>query len=312
MLTPLPTDPFRVRDALAAGVGENRLRNPALERVFHGARAWPDPANGDIAAWQAEIRALEHRMAAYLPIMPSRAFFAGPTAAFIHGMPLPGGIHDRLWVGIHHPHTAPLRDGVRGVQVLPRMATIHDRGGVRVTSPADTWAMLGAALGVKDLTAAADFLLRVPRHPGGFSVVDDTPLCSREDLVDALASGRRIGAVRLRTALELARTGSSSRPETWMRLILLDAGLPEPEIDVDVFDEFGGFVGCLDAAYRQQRVGIEYEGSTHLTKRQLDRDIDKYTALDSLGWRIVRLTSTHVFTHPHEAVRRVRAALNQR
>jgi hypothetical protein len=126
-----------------------------------------------------------------------------------------------------------------------------------------------------------------------------------------LAAGRRRGAANLRAALERARTGSSSRKETHMRLILVDGGLAEPVLDHDVFGPHG-FVGCLDAAYPAQRVGVEYEGDGHLTRRQLERDIDKYEALAALGWHVVRLTSYHVDTVPGEAVRRVRTALTAR
>jgi len=303
---------FRVGEARRAGVRRARLDAPDLERIFHGGRVRRERFGvaDDEPPWVRERHDLERRIAAYLPLLPAGAFFTGPTAAHLWEAPLPLGIHDRLHVAVHHPRTAPLRAGIRGVQVLPRMARVVTRHGIPVTDPGTTWASLGGTLGLYDLVAVADALIRVPRHPGGFRPPERAPFASREDLAFALAAGRRRGAPLLRAALERARTGASSRQESRLRLVLVDGGLPEPVLDHDVFGPLG-FVGCLDAAYPDRRVGIEYEGDGHLTRAQLERDIDKYEALAALGWRIVRLTSHHIDRAPGEAVRRVRAALSQ-
>ena len=304
-------DSFRVADARGAGVGEGRLRGRDLERPFHGSRILAPGGTADRpdAPWELEARDLRHRILAYRPLLPAGAFFAGPTAAFLHGLPLTLGIHDRLHVGVLHPRTAPHRPGIRGVQVLPRMASIIELDGMPVTDLATTWAMLGPTLGLYDLVAVADALLRVPRHPGGFRASEGETRAARAQLGAALEAGRRPGAPRLRTALGRARTGASSRAESWMRLVLVDGGLPEPALDVDVHDAHGRFLGCSELAYPAHLLAIEYESDGHLTRRQLERDIDKYTDYAAAGWRTVRLTSSHVFRHPREAVRRVSQAL---
>ena len=302
---------FRVGDARALGVGEARLRGPDLASPFHGARSrkGPEPTTTP-SRGEAEDADLRGRIRDYLPVMPDEAFFAGPTAAFLLGAPLPRGVNEKLTVGHLHPGSAPRRPGIRGVQVLPRMVRIEEHEGMRVSSPASTWAMLGGRLGMFDLVA--DAFLRVPRHPGGFRPPNGTALARADELRDALDAGRRRGAVDLRTALLRARTGSSSRPETWLRLVLVDGGLPEPELDVDVVGPHGEFLGCSELAYRRERLAIEYESDGHLTRAQLERDIDKYEAYAAAGWRVVRATSTHVFRAPAEIVRRVAAALGDR
>ncbi len=302
---------FRVARARAAGVGEGRLRARDLERPFHGSRARPLVLDETQPTWEREAVELRHRIAGYRPLLPAGAFFAGPTAAHLLGLPLPSGIHTSLHVAVPHPRTAPRRAGIRGIQVLPRMVRLAELDGMPVTDAATTWAMLGATLGVYDLTAVADAILRVPRHPGGFREPSGPPIAQHADLEAALAAGRRWGAGRLREALARARTGSSSYAESWMRLVLMDGGLPEPVLDHDVLDEHGGFIGCSELAYPRARVAIEYESDGHLTRRQLERDIDKYTAYAANGWTTVRLTSTHVFRYPGEAVRRVRSALHR-
>ncbi|WP_243062356.1 endonuclease domain-containing protein [Humibacter sp. RRB41] len=113
----------------------------------------------------------------------------------------------------------------------------------------------------------------------------------------------------LRDALARVRTGSASRTETWTRLTLVDAGLPEPVLDYDVYDEHGMFLGCVDMAYPELRIAIEYDGQQHRTdSRQWMKDIDRIDRLVEEGWRVIRVTSSLLFQHPEELARRVRAA----
>jgi very-short-patch-repair endonuclease len=101
--------------------------------------------------------------------------------------------------------------------------------------------------------------------------------------------------------------------ETWVRLIIVDAGLPEPVTDHDVFDDRGLFVGCVDLAYPLLRIAIEFEGDQHRTDpRQWQRDIEKHERLADLGWRVIRVSREHVFADPESIVRRVRGAIAAR
>ncbi len=177
-----------------------------------------------------------------------------------------------------------------------------------MTDAASTWASLGGALGLDDLVAAADRVLRVPRHPGGFAEVTEEALATRDELELLARRKGRPGAPRLRRALQLARTGASSPPETHVRLILCRAGLPEPVLDHDVYDDNGRFLGCSELAYPDLKVAMEYESDGHLSRHQLQRDIDKYQAYAEADWYPVRLTSDHVYRNPRETVRRVREA----
>lgn len=300
---------FAVGQARSAGIGEGRLRGPDLERLTYGTRVFAEAE--PVLAGYGDLRAyrLRRRIDAYLPAMPADAFFVGPTAAALHGLPLPPGPEQPLHVGVPFPRSAPRRRGVVGVQVLPRMVRTVSVRGIRFTDVATTWAMLGGHLGMNDLVAVADAIIRVPRHPGGFRPPSAGALGTREELGEALDAGRRRGAGKLRRALERSRDGVSSRPESWLRLVLVDGGLPEPALDHDVRGSFGEFIGCSELAYPEHRVAVEYESDGHLTRAQLERDIDKYTAYAAAGWHPVRLTSRHVFSAPREAVRRVRSAL---
>lgn len=137
------------------------------------------------------------------------------------------------------------------------------------------------------------------------------PLATRVQLEAAVAAGRRVGAARLRAVLPRAIPRSRSRAETWLRLILVDAGLPEPEANVDVV-EAGVWLGQVDLGYPALRVALEYEGEHHLTDpRQWAADIARYDRLAESGWRVIRVTKAEVFGRTDDLVERVRRALGQ-
>ncbi len=311
---PLPAelgDAFTVADAVALGVSRKRLRRPDVAHPFHRVRMRlrtpNDPDAGMFTARRSDLRA---RVEAYALVMTDATFLCLHTAAVLHGYPLRLEPNPRIHAAVHHPGRAPRGRGVSGHAVRPTLVEVTVVDGIRVTSPATTWAMLGAHMSVRELVAFGDAMIRVPRHPGGFRPPSGAPLASLEQLADALEAGRRVGAGRLREALPLVRTGSSSPAETAARILLVSAGLPEPELDVDVFDADGRWIGCSELAYPAYRVAAEYEGDHHRTSRaQWNRDIAKYQAYAEAGWRVVRLTHELVDRRPQEAIRQVAAAL---
>lgn len=170
--------------------------------------------------------------------------------------------------------------------------------------------LVGQVTHTYDLVAIADFFVRVPRAPHGLRRrIAATPIATIAQLTAALTAGRRLGARQLAAALERVRTGASSRLETWTRLTLVDAGVPEPVLDFDVIDDDGTFLACVDMAYPHARVAVEAEGTHHASVGQWQSDIDRYARLESAGWRVVRVTSRMVFVTPSVLVERVRAAL---
>jgi very-short-patch-repair endonuclease len=61
--------------------------------------------------------------------------------------------------------------------------------------------------------------------------------------------------------------------------------------------------------WRERRVGVEFDGAQHWTDaRQRRRDIERLSDLESLGWRIIRVSSDMLRT-PAAIIARVRAAL---
>lgn len=116
------------------------------------------------------------------------------------------------------------------------------------------------------------------------------------------------GVTRARRAVELARCGAESPLESLGRLTLVEAGLPEPELQVEVHDE-GGFVARVDQLWRQQRVVGEADGlSKYSDPRVLQAEKLREDRLRDLGLEVVRYTWRDVMRHPDELVDRFRRA----
>lgn len=107
--------------------------------------------------------------------------------------------------------------------------------------------------------------------------------------------------------------GSRSSAAAW-RLAIVRGGLPEPELQVEIHDEAGYFVGRVDMAYPAQRVVVEYEGDHHRTDaEQWARDLRRYREMERLGWAVVRWSRSDLLPrHAAGAVEHLRSLLARR
>lgn len=299
---------FSVGAALELGVSRRRLRAADLSTPFYGVRTRSAPPDD---GFEASVR---RRSLEYAARMRECEFFCLVAAAVLWGGPLPssifhvrgGGDERPLDVGVLLPSRASRARGVRGTSIIAGMGSVRAEpaSGLRATSPATTWAMMGALLHRDDLVALGDAFVREPMRPG------DPPALARiAELTAAVEAGRRRGVATLREALPLVRTRSRSRKETETRLVLMGAGLPEPSLNWPVVVE-GSVVALVDLAYPERKVGFEYEGQQHLTDpRQWAHDIRRYEMLTDLGWRIIRVTASDLTQQREQFVKRARAAL---
>lgn len=93
----------------------------------------------------------------------------------------------------------------------------------------------------------------------------------------------------MRQVARLVRDGSQSPMESLTRLLLLEAGLPEPELNADIYDRAGGHLARADLLYRVQRVIPEFDGDQHRTSRaQHTRDRERLKALRNEGYEVVQ------------------------
>ncbi|MDQ1122831.1 endonuclease domain-containing protein [Microbacterium trichothecenolyticum] len=299
---------FTTGDALREGATRRFVDSRQWARPFHGVRMSPSGEDTDVhPATQRERRILT-RVEAYRAIIGSHAFFSHSTAALLWAMPLPPLTDDVVHVSVVAPARAPEGRGVRGHQLKPHGVGVRtSSSGALLTDPATTWALLGSELRHPyDLVAAADAAVTSVRVAGPRGRVIRDPLVTIEELQAAVdAAPKRRGIVAVRDALPRVRVGSASRTESWTRLTLVDGGLPEPVLNHDVYD-VDGFVGCIDLAYPDVRVGVEYEGDQHRTDpAQWQRDLERYERLAAAGWRIVRVTRAMLFRRPDLLVRLV-------
>jgi hypothetical protein len=89
--------------------------------------------------------------------------------------------------------------------------------------------------------------------------------------------------------LDLVDAGAQSPKETWLRLLLLDAGFPRPQTQIPVFEN-GYPRYYLDLGWEEFMVAVEYDGEQHRTdSRQYRGDISRSEFLDGLGWRRIRV-----------------------
>ena len=157
----------------------------------------------------------------------------------------------------------------------------------------------------EDLATLGDYLVTGRR----FGHASEGPLCDLDDLVAAVHrnTGRR-GLRGARWAVDLIRVGPASRPESLLRLLIVAAGLPEPEISPAVVVARGTIVLHPDLAYPDLRIAIEYEGSSHRDADRWERDIERRELFEDAGWRVIRVTKQGLFTEPEATVRRIRHA----
>jgi very-short-patch-repair endonuclease len=116
----------------------------------------------------------------------------------------------------------------------------------------------------------------------------------------AEAHPRTWGVAHLRRVLDLAEPASESAMETRLRLVLVLAGLPRPQVQVPLYDERGRFLGRPDLHYPEQRLGLEYDGATH--RSSLAEDNRRQNRLQDAGYRLLRFTSVDVNRTPEEVV----------
>lgn len=304
--TPLPQPfdegAFTLAAARQAGVGTGRLRGNDLERPFRGVRSAP-------------IRTLRDHGLAYAERMSPDHAFAGRTAARLWGLPLAQEWTRSEPLDVARPagSNRARSKGIREMTVARSrlFSVVHE--GLRVLDPRSTAITLARELSHEHLVQVVDALLtpakhypdlRVPRTPGA-AYATPQQLAEFVESCAALA-----GVAALRAALADARVGSESRFETVTRLLIVEAGLPEPEVHPLVVVD--GIDLHPDLGYPDLKIAIEYEGDGHREQSTWTRDIDRYARLEAAGWIIVRITKADLGRRGAALVERVAAARARR
>jgi very-short-patch-repair endonuclease len=277
------TDPFLGSEARAAGaVTRHQLRSRFV--AIH-----PDV----YVAAGTDLTATMRAHAAWL-WSRRRGVIAGHSASALHGAKW---VNDRAPAQLLYQHRRP-PPGIR--TWLDRVADdeIQLVDGMATTTPARTAFDLACRNPVGKAVAAIDALARATR----------LDVAAAEAIVERYRGHRNIR--RARNALRLVDAGAESPRETWLRLLIIEAGYPRPQTQIPVYGDYGELVAVLDMGWEEIKVAAEYEGDHHRTnRRQFNRDIARLDALTDLGWIVVRVTAEDV---RGGILRRVAAAWSRR
>lgn len=275
--------PFVGSEAIADG----QLTRSQLRTRY--TRLFPDVyVNSDI-----EMTAATRAVAGWLWAR-RRGVVAGFSAAAVHGSKW---VEDAGRVEVLHDN----RHRLPGIQTRGdrfEKDEIEMVAGVLVTSPTRTALDLGCWYPTTMAVAGIDSLARATEI-----------MAADVELLASRYRGRR-GIARARRAIGLFDAGAQSPKESWLRVVLVQAGLPRPQTQIPVLDEVGNAIAYLDMGWEDQKVAVEYDGEQHRNdRRQYTWDVRRLELLERLGWIVIRVVAGD---RPADIVRRVRSALARR
>lgn len=286
---------FAVSDAIKAGMSRGELRSRRYESPIPGVRALAGTTA--TTSWSDVVRD------AHAAAAGDDQFFSHTTAARLHGMPLPSRFDDEGFAHVASPELGnrSRKTAAVGHRIRAETTTV---GPYRVECIADTIVHLASLLTERELVPVVDWALSRRR---------ERPL-TKLTLTERLQyfKGAR-GIPRLRRAIAAAREGSESPMESESRLLVVDAGFPDPRLNIDVHDEQGRFVARLDMAWPNLRIALEYDGDHHRTDAaQHAHDTVRIERLHLLGWIVIRVTKEHMRDPRRLVLPRLREAFARR
>jgi hypothetical protein len=224
---------------------------------------------------------VETRARAAALVLPPYGVFCDRTAAWLHGI---DAFRYRELEVLPPLDIVVLRDfnrlrrigvagGSRDLDPLDVLAI----GDVRVTTPLRTALDLGCSLRPTAALAVLDQFMRV-HH-----------LTRAEMAAEVLRYRGRRGVIQLRWMISLADSASESAGESWIRLAIVKANLPHPELQIVVV--LDGRELRLDLAYPKHRICIEYDGAEfHTSPSQRRADDARRDLLRAHGWTVIVVT----------------------
>jgi hypothetical protein len=219
------------------------------------------------------------RASALSLVLPASSVAVGLSAAWIHQVPGLGVDVDDIFacpefatVGsdtrinrtgvVQHRYQISSRDLMK---IGDLQVTAFDRTAFDLARTRDAY----KALGYLDMCASTgrldvDQVQRIRRQSRGF---------------------RFVGTVDL--VLPLVDRGSQSMGESRTRLKLINAGLPAPATQCQVFIPSTGQTFYLDLGWQRVKVGVEFDGAAdHSSPDQIAHDARRRLLIEAQGWKI--------------------------
>lgn len=276
-----------------------------MTEVFLGREALADGlSRHDLQRWYRQMYRGVYMPKYASPSLGDRAFGAWLYTARtgVIGGVAASALHGAQWVDDDEPIEVLVGERRRQPGLIIRMDRLSGDevvtvAGLPVTTPSRTAFDMGRYLERAAALAHLDALMRM----APFAPAD----------VELLM--RRYGPVRgvrqLRDLLPLIDAGAESPKESWLRLLLVDGGLPAPETQIPIFE--GGFpVAYLDMGYRDIKLAFEYDGDQHRSdRRQYVKDIRRIPMVERHGWEVIRVIAED---RPAEVLLRAREAYARR
>jgi hypothetical protein len=257
------------------------VRNRGLIRVWYGVYTDHEPN-------------LLGRLAALDIFMGQEAVVCMGTAAQLYGFDVEGTC------AIHVLDPA--------VRLRPTVGlTVHQRTGAPLQR------IMGRLASAPAWTAVE--VARQLRRPRALATLDAalrSTRCTYTDMANAVAEqwGRR-GIVAVRELLPLADGRAESAMESEARLVMIDHGLPLPELQYPIYGPDGD-VWRVDFAWPEARVVAEYESiAWHVGREEMLRDKTRSGMIQELGWTIIPIVVDDVRKSPRRLANRISTHLDR-
>lgn len=258
-----------------------QVKNGGLVRVWYGVYAAQEPN-------------LLGRLAALDIFMGRHAVACMGTAAVLHGF----DTEDTTAIHVLDP----------GVRMRPTLGLmVHQRNGALLqrvqgrlaTSPAWTVVEVARQLRRPRALATLDAALRSMR-------------CTRKEIENAVAQQRgRRGIVAVRDLLAFADGRAESAMESEARLVMIDRGLPLPELQYAICGR-DSELWRVDFAWPEVRLAAEYESiDWHAGRNEMLRDKARWGKIQELGWTIIPIVVDDVRWEPDRLAYRITSHLNR-
>ena len=253
-------------------------RRMVLEGLATGVLA--QPWRG-VVIHAADSLNLTTRAQAALLAVGRPAALSGATSLAVHGI----SVVDETSIHVTVPHS-------RRTRSKPGL-TIHHAD----FRPSDVVELDGLATFSLDL-ALADFLCDGDKRTA-FAALDealhglvpDHARALRENVRDRIVDRRdRRGIHRAVLLLGLATGKADSPAESILRLIVVEAGFPIPEVQYEITTIDGRKLYVLDLAWPSRRIALEYDGfASHEGRR--DYDVERDARMAGRGWITIRASA---------------------
>jgi uncharacterized protein DUF559 len=241
---------------------------------------------------------LPTRAAGALLAIDARGVLSGPTAAALHGCSAADDCPD-VHVTVPYESRCVRRPGLVVHNDRFEECDVVTRMGLRV---------FVLDLVIAELLCTASRRLALACMDQALAALPEQRRRAFRDEVGHRLATRddRRGTRRGGMLLDLATGKADSPPESWLRLLVVDARFPVPEAQFEVRGLDGELIYLLDMAWPELRIALEYDGyEAHEGRAEADELRDRRLA--GRGWIVIRARAQDL-RQPKRLIGELRAA----